>query len=308
MSPEDLTSWYVAGFGDRGAEIGRSAVDQTRWSRPHSLWLDQGRLYWQDAHETDDGRLSWTVGEGHSAEVERDLLGQFIATGNDRTGEEILTFAATYGVLDLCSVGLPTGHGASLFSVSQGVTHGSCVPTGWPYPYTDLTIWRQWASRAGALLTVFAKLQASELPDVETWQAVQPWPTVEPRQVMSWRGAMDPADVMEIERGVADLLLNEWLTLGRVSLVARWEPAAAAPVARTAGKGLFGALALQLLLTTAKSEGLAVCCSCGLPYAPRRKPPAGRSHYCQACGKPAARRDASRRWRAKKRSGIRTAS
>jgi transposase-like protein len=51
------------------------------------------------------------------------------------------------------------------------------------------------------------------------------------------------------------------------------------------GRGLLGALAVQLLFAVCRTQGLEVCSACGMAYAPKRKPAPGRLRYCEPCRK-----------------------
>lgn len=67
---------------------------------------------------------------------------------------------------------------------------------------------------------------------------------------------------------------------------------------RLGGYGLLGALAIQLVFDVCRSDGLAICTSCGTPYLPaRRRPRRDQNPYCPDCGVQAALRDAAARYR-----------
>jgi hypothetical protein len=54
---------------------------------------------------------------------------------------------------------------------------------------------------------------------------------------------------------------------------------------RLGGYGLLGALAIQLVFDVCRSDGLAICTSCGTPYLPaRRRPRRDQNPYCPDCG------------------------
>ena len=306
LPPTELGSWYDAGFGDGdgGGDIGRAALGDAPWLAPKAVHVADGRLYWDDGDERlPGGGVRTKAGQGRMVHAKPDLLGRFIDTWDDETGDRISDFAMTFGVLKLCNRGLPVGH-ARPGPYSAG-PHDDCYPTGLRpdfRPYVELEAWRLWARRAMGLLTIAAKLQLSELPDPEHWAVHGTGSRPPGHRSLQWREYLDIEEAIGLERLIAARLINDWLAIGHVHLEARWEEDSATPTARAAGKGLFGALALQLLLTTAKSQGLAICTSCGDPYTPTRKPAAGRDNYCPDCGKQAARREASRRWRAKKRA------
>ena len=62
--------------------------------------------------------------------------------------------------------------------------------------------------------------------------------------------------------------------------------------------GLIGALAIQLVFEVCRTDGLAICTSCGTPYLPpKRRPRRDQNPYCTDCGISAARRDAAARYR-----------
>jgi len=61
----------------------------------------------------------------------------------------------------------------------------------------------------------------------------------------------------------------------------------------------FSVLALQLLLFVTGSEHVATCSNCGQTYLTKRRPQAGRDHYCSNCGRRAANRAAIQRFREK---------
>jgi hypothetical protein len=69
------------------------------------------------------------------------------------------------------------------------------------------------------------------------------------------------------------------------------------------GTTLFGAVAWRLALAVIGSTVAAVCTSCGRLHSPRRRPAAGRNSYCGFCGRHAAMRAASTRYRQRQLSG-----
>ncbi len=70
--------------------------------------------------------------------------------------------------------------------------------------------------------------------------------------------------------------------------------------ANSLGLSLFGALLVQLM-SAISGSGFATCASCGKPYVPRRRPREGERHYCRACGRSAALRDAKAAYRQRHR-------
>lgn len=72
------------------------------------------------------------------------------------------------------------------------------------------------------------------------------------------------------------------------------------------GASLLAGLAAELVLEVSRSRGFVTCAACGQSFLPRRVQ-AGRRSYCPACrAAGASRRDASRSYRARKKSEART--
>jgi hypothetical protein len=90
------------------------------------------------------------------------------------------------------------------------------------------------------------------------------------------------------QRGLLTGAVRQWLEMGDVAVAFSWTKV---PAIRFGSYSLFGALALQVALAVARSQGLAVCMSCGRAYPPTRRPAPNRNNYCQDCGKAAAKRD-----------------
>ena len=68
-----------------------------------------------------------------------------------------------------------------------------------------------------------------------------------------------------------------------------------------AGRGLWGAVARQLIFAVARVQGLQICHACGEAYTPKRKPRAGERTWCRkdAC-RQEAKRQAQRDYRARR--------
>jgi hypothetical protein len=101
---------------------------------------------------------------------------------------------------------------------------------------------------------------------------------------------------VEFQRSLLSAVLNYWLTVASVRPRLHWS--SVKPVVQLAGQGLFGALAVQLLFESSRTDGLAVCASCGTPFLPpARRPRRDHNTYCSDCGLKAAQRDAAARYR-----------
>jgi DNA-directed RNA polymerase subunit RPC12/RpoP len=113
-------------------------------------------------------------------------------------------------------------------------------------------------------------------------------------------GRRQMAESVEFQRQLLAEVLNYWLDLAGVRPRLDWS--AAKPAVQLGGHGLIGALAVQLLFDCSRTNGLAVCTSCGTPFLPGpRRPRRDRNIYCSDCGLKAATRDASARYRQTKK-------
>ena len=100
----------------------------------------------------------------------------------------------------------------------------------------------------------------------------------------------------EIDDRLLSLVIDDWLDRGCIRLSIF--PQNGKRAVRLAGGGLLGALAVQLVFEVCRTDGLAVCTSCGTPYLPAtRRPRRDQNPYCSDCGIKAARRDAAARYR-----------
>ncbi len=99
-----------------------------------------------------------------------------------------------------------------------------------------------------------------------------------------------------MQRQVLSEVINYWLRAAAVRPSMTWS--GDKPSVELGGEGLFGALAVQLLFDSSRTDGLTVCTSCGTPFLPAfRRPRRDRNPYCSDCGMKAAARDAAARYR-----------
>ena len=76
-------------------------------------------------------------------------------------------------------------------------------------------------------------------------------------------------------------LVNFWLQIGGIQPRFRW--GADAPVVFLGTPCLIGARAVQLLLAISRTDGLAICSACALPYIPTKQRAPNRRRYCPTC-------------------------
>lgn len=275
-----LTSQALVG-GDRfsAAHLGVPAATEVNRSGTAVLWR-------------------WDTDDRSAVEVDSppDLLDSFLQLASGEP-DACRKFVASFGPLVLCEVhGLPATHSPS-----------ACKPAarrGWfVEPVGGL---QGWARRASDLLSIAASLLGSDPApaDPSLWQSlygeIPPW---------AWSDARErkvDLDVQVVgERRRTAEVLTAWLQIGGVVVTAEWPPGSDEPTPRVGGSGTFAAIAVQLLLTTCRSEGLVFCAECKRPYAPTRRVRADRENFCRQCGKTAANRRARTRYRNKNRKAAR---
>jgi hypothetical protein len=82
--------------------------------------------------------------------------------------------------------------------------------------------------------------------------------------------------------------LNYWLWMAGVQPRLNWP----------GRPGVVAAMAVKLRFECSRTDGLAVCTSCGTPFLPQaRRPRRDHNPYCSDCGLKAAQRDAAARYR-----------
>jgi hypothetical protein len=100
-------------------------------------------------------------------------------------------------------------------------------------------------------------------------------------------------------------LVEWWVETGdvRPGFGTRWP---GWPTVELRGNGLFGALAMRLLLAVVQADHFVACSACGTAYPPTRWPREGERHFCPACaGSGARERLAKRDQRRRSRVGER---
>jgi hypothetical protein len=249
---------------------------QRHWNFIQQVELRKGRLIWRRGQIVVHQRLLYDGNLARRAihirqQAEHDgrgVLDEFIelAECND---SEILKYARTWGVLELCQHHLPYLHGRphehlrlplsdSSFRSRQRTT-SKCFPLG----TEPLEVWRFFSRQAKALLRIAANLQQETPGESDDWSLVL-------------RDQVSPKQGVEIHRDCWVDAVESWMTLGDVrprldfrNHTITW--------ART---DLFGELAVQLALVGVRADGWVHCTNCGRGYAPRKQIVRGGVHYC----------------------------
>jgi hypothetical protein len=210
------------------------------------------------------------------------LLTAFVRLSDAPEGK-ILEYARRWGPLGLCKHNTPFIH-----NWASPLPEDACGPrlvldldlhdidpsdleevraADWYWEPIDS--WRGWARSAREIINLAAKTHLGELVDPEDWKS----PFFKERTISGQRLALTRA-------------VNYWLQSGEVRPYLEWR----GEVIRITldGFGLWGAIATQLAFAASRTNGLAICSSCGKPYIPNRRRAIARRNYCSQCSLRAA--------------------
>ena len=229
------------------------------------------------------------------------VLDEFVGLAS---GADVLRFARKYGNLGLCAHGLPALHPVRFPRSSMLAFELLRYPDirEWiaRHPETDdmvcfgrvrepVAAWLALSRRAEEVLKFVAALRLRDKR--RSRKRVAP-----PAHVQQWFDALgrDPAfrPFRQPWRAVAETL-GWWLDAADIGVQLAANNSLLAPQFQSASRGIFGVIAIQLLLAATKAEGLAVCDGCQRPYQGLRPPMKGKQvgpheakrNFCQECKK-----------------------
>jgi hypothetical protein len=289
--------------------------------------MQSGRLFVPRDIRPDGEFLTWPwVPAGEKSRVtfrhaKPGMLADFIRL-HDASGEKILAYARRWGVLGICSHGLPCSHNQYPYGLHDGIQ--PCLPilaSHCPFPVDEppagpgfwlsepLEAWRAWSRKAQSLMNIGARLNQGKIARVEDWRSLKDLPDAwgtEHEPFMEPETKLAEAAVATLANARAELgnELDGWISIGQVRPRISWQNDRArfSLDAVSSGPNLFGLLALNIAVAIASGDsGLAVCSNCGNSYLPSRRPDPNRRNFCEGCGKKAAQRDAARDYRQRQR-------
>ncbi len=252
-----------------------SQMPASQWIAPTDIEILNGHLcFVLDADAADN-----------AVTADAAMLDRFVRLA-DSSDSAILSYAARWGILDLCEHDTPRYH-----SMDWRMPPITSIPTcklavldgDEDWRVEPLATWRRYSLQARTILEIGADLQAGILPPSDYWDTV------------CWDRTIryDQERALDAQRKALMDVVTEWLRVGGVSPSLYWSNSG--PQVWLQSPGLFGGLAMQLMLAICRSDGLERCSECRLPYVPSRRPRKGQRRYCPKCqadGIP--RRDAER--------------
>ncbi len=277
-------------------------VAATGWGLPSDIWIDEGRLF-------------YSFSRPHSRlDIKKcgpNMLERFVRL-HGQPDDVVLSFARGWGPLQICSHGLPAAHQGGVTQLPD-YTPGKCVPEwrrdGTRVVYSEpIAAWHSYSREALAMLNVAASLRGGVVKASKVdFASLGCWLDV----VRAEMGRTDEIGTPDLFDRAARLPsrmrlaiegLNRWIYLGGVRPSVEWLTKGS-PSIQFFTPGLFGALALQLMLAVSGSDGWAMCSGCGRPFSPSKVPAGRRRRYCEDCRKAGVdRRHASRDYRARRRA------
>jgi hypothetical protein len=267
-------------------------ISSGEYAIPIDIKIVGDRLVWEDSLT---GLNKW-----RREQPEKNILTEFVqlaeASDKQEFPQRVLRYAQRHGVLNLCEQhSAPASHNPICASTS---TLGSEL----------VRPWLRYAEVARSILNIGARLTEGQLGMEEDWRVLRkhgwigkdfPW----------WKSGRKPyskdsEEAIEHERQIIASLVNGWMAQGNVRPTINWKNSKPTLTIEGGSQSkLFAILSIQLMLAVSSTEGLAICSACGMSYIPKRRPRVGEKHYCQACGRAAAIREASANYRRKNRKG-----
>ena len=277
------------------------------WFVPSNIQLspDQRNMWWSYAPLS-----AFTTGKRSTLKV--GLLERFVSLAKG-TPEDVLRYAKEYGVLYLCQHDLPSSHQEidepSEKQLRDGGWFGRCrlhMTRDQRFYSESIDVWKRYASLARAALNVAAKMQYQQEARGEDWELLcsqvgnelpaGTWLWVDDNEYVRLPAdyIILPKDDLE-RRQILSSAVDWWIGHSRIQ--PQFYLTESGPSVQFGNRTLFGAIASQLMMVAGKTEGLAICSNCGIPYVPSRKPVQGKRNYCLGCRPTAGPRNASRDYR-----------
>jgi hypothetical protein len=293
MSPHDELAWEVADL-----TLSEGPLKVGDWPRPAWVSVDGSvvRYGLADREARGPGGSIWrfaTVEERAEA-----MLRGFVRLGDvpeTRFPARLEAFARRWGVLGLCRHGMPATHPITAEMLPLETPCGLWMtPTG----TEPVSLWREYARQARAVLDVATALVAEEVPateseprlpsraasegDAAAWSiALREFPPGSTAPPVLGDQLQGPDRVTQ-RRWLLDRAIARWTNVAGIQLVPDFD--GAQPV-RLGVRSLFGALAVQLLFAVVRAPFTRSCAGCGRFFHPSRRPRGQEKSWCPTCRK-----------------------
>jgi hypothetical protein len=305
--PQDEFAWETADL-----ELSKGPLRIGNWPRPAWVSVDGSvvRYGLADREARGPGGSIWRVAavEERSEVMLRGFV-RLADLSDIRLPARLEAFARRWGVLGLCQHGLPATHPITMEMLPLETPCGLWMTaTG----TESVSLWREYARQARAVLDVAAALVSEEVAATELRPDL-PSPTAAEQEAAAWSIALRPfpprsdappaildylegPDRVTQRRWLLDRAIARWTNVAGIQLVPDF--AGGQPV-RLGVRSLFGALSVQLLFAVVSAPFTRSCAGCGKLFSPSRKPRGEEKSWCPRCKrKEKDRAAASARFRA----------
>jgi hypothetical protein len=214
-------------------------------------------------------------------------------------------FCEKWGVLGLCKHGVPYRHDKRCWQIKpfRKTTVRGFVRSEFRESIQSI---QQFANGLGSLLSIGSELSQGREGSLEDWQRAAD-------SIMRWDRNVEISDLsdrssvnLDTRKLYFEVFLNK--LIDDCQLRPRlfrdghsWRMEMDSGNSWGQGNNLAGLVVMELVITVAACDGFAICSSCKTPYMPHRRPDPTRRNYCPKCGRDAAVRDASRKYRQRRR-------
>ena len=259
--------------------------------------------------EKSDRILRWQSGAGKFVRPKEEMLDEFLLLCR-APDEKVLRYARKWGVLGICKHGIPYSHNPSTGAIAQSWDElaedsMACAPvpihSGRQGKFSQLEFqetladWRKYSQAAQSICNVRNALDSDRLGDPGDWHVLFNFSHYG-RPLIPWWDR----DI-ETEWFVLIRMLNEWLRWGEVRPVfnGRGKELWGVCLGR---KGLFGALAYQIMLSTCLPHRVVLCSGCKTVFIAMKQSSPDRRQYCGECrDRKVPGRDAAHDYRARQK-------
>lgn len=231
--------------------------------RPKSIELMGGLLVWRpdDEGAPQDNTQPKDIG----------LLNKFVRLcSKNSSPEDFLRFARRWGVLGICQHFKPFPHRRYDLDLENPKACEYFQLASGQY-FEPLEIWRQFSREVRAILRIASRLHQGEQGYFEDWKVLNPTlkrPLKRSREMLLF-------ERVEIAERIQQLLEH-----GNLKGQITWYDKS--PLIYVSCN-LLGLIGCQLMLVVSRSQGIAICTSCGSPYPPKKRTSPGRGNYCDPC-------------------------
>jgi hypothetical protein len=269
---------------DRKVDLQLAGMDKRRPLPVRAIWASHVLEVESDFLVYEPGTCSSVRGNPQG------LLIELIEAKESR--ESVISFCQKWGVLGLCSHGLPASHSPNVCEAALSAD----TPSGYIRRESIAAV-QNFARGLESLLRLGIEISQDRPGLRGDWYTADTCicaPDFAPWDVY-------PSDYndLELARDYLGILIQRLIEVCRVRPRFFWNRNSGGwwqigLDSRGASNNLPALVAIELIVTIGTRDGLAVCSSCQHFYPPKQKPNPDQRNYCPGCGKLARDRDAQR--------------